>query len=198
MSEDERLAVYEQERDELAAAIVKAVQGQYIGKPPPLLTGWQERAVSAVLAAGWLPPAAVQEHVDAAVSVDFLRRVLAVFAFDNCDDLWWRTDGEYAPATFFVLCNDLFEWGTADVEPIRIEDLPLLEQTAEDVRPLVPMLNCVGDLFAARKRQMRPQGASYKYIPEVLWPLFDACGPERETGLLNPKKQPVQDGEQHG
>jgi hypothetical protein len=63
--EDERLAVYEREREELAAAIVKAVQGQYIGKPPPLLTGWQERAVSAVLTAGWLPPAAVQERVDA-------------------------------------------------------------------------------------------------------------------------------------
>lgn len=61
--EDERLAVYEREREELAAAIVKAVNGQYIGKPPPLLTGWQERAVSAVVAAGWLPPAAVQERV---------------------------------------------------------------------------------------------------------------------------------------
>lgn len=64
-AEAERLAVYEREREELAAAIVKAVQGQYIGKPPPLLTGWQERAVSAVLAAGWLPPAAVQERVEA-------------------------------------------------------------------------------------------------------------------------------------
>lgn len=62
-TEDERLAVYEDEREELAAAIVKAVNGQYFGQPPPLLTGWQERAVSAVLAAGWLPPAAVQERV---------------------------------------------------------------------------------------------------------------------------------------
>lgn len=66
--EDERLAVYEREREDLAAAIIKAVQGQYIGKPPPLLTGWQERAVSAVVAAGWLPPAAVQEWVDAEVA----------------------------------------------------------------------------------------------------------------------------------
>lgn len=64
VTEDERLAVYEREREELAAAIIKAVNGQYIGKPPPLLTGWQERAVSAVLTAGWLPPAAVQERVD--------------------------------------------------------------------------------------------------------------------------------------
>lgn len=62
-AEDERLAVYDREREELATAIVKAVNGQYIGKPPPLLTGWQERAVSAVVAAGWLPPAAVQERV---------------------------------------------------------------------------------------------------------------------------------------
>lgn len=62
-TEDERLAVYEGEREELAAAIGKAVNGQYIGKPPPLLTGWQERAVSAVIAAGWLPPAAVHERV---------------------------------------------------------------------------------------------------------------------------------------
>lgn len=66
--EDERLAVYEREREELAAAIIKAVNGQYIGKPPPLLTGWPERAVSAVLAAGWLPPAAVQEQVSGALA----------------------------------------------------------------------------------------------------------------------------------
>lgn len=127
---------------------------------------------------------------DAAAELDFIHRVLAVFAFDNCDDLWWRTDGEYAPVTLFVLCNDVFEWGTADAEPIRPEDLPLLEQAAEDVRPLVSMLNGVGDLYVARKRGMRPQGASYKYIDEKLWPLFNACGPERVTDLLNPKKQP--------
>lgn len=65
----ERLAVYEREREELAAAIIKAVNGQYIGKPPPLLTGWQERAVSAVLAAGWLPSAAVQERLDVETAV---------------------------------------------------------------------------------------------------------------------------------
>lgn len=121
---------------------------------------------------------------------DFMHRVLAVFAFDNTEDLWWRTDGEYAPVTFFALCNDLFAWGTADLERITPEDLPLLEQAAADVRPLVPMLNNVGELYCARKRGQRPQGAAYKFIPEVLWPLFDACGPERETGMLNPKQQP--------
>ena len=35
------------------------------------------------------------------------------------------------------------------------------------------------ELFSARVRKMRPQGASYKLYPKELWPLFDACGPER-------------------
>lgn len=33
---------------------------------------------------------------------------------------------------------------------------------------------------------MRPQGAYYKHIPEILWPLFNECGSEREAGLGNP------------
>lgn len=62
MADDPREVPYAQERAELEAAIVKAVQGQYIGKPPPLMTGWAERAVAAVVTAGWLPPAAVAEE----------------------------------------------------------------------------------------------------------------------------------------
>lgn len=44
----------------------------------------------------------------------------------------------------------------------------------------------IAELFAARVREMRPQGACYKGYPKDLWPLFDACGPERETGMGNP------------
>lgn len=44
----------------------------------------------------------------------------------------------------------------------------------------------ISELFAARVRGMRPQGACYKGYPKDLWPLFDACGPERETGMGNP------------
>lgn len=48
---------------------------------------------------------------------------------------------------------------------------------------------CVSDLFAARSRKMRPQGAAYKVrYPEELWGLFNAAGPEREVGLGNPRK----------
>lgn len=41
-------------------------------------------------------------------------------------------------------------------------------------------------LFACRSRKMRPQGACYPDDHPELWPLFDACGPEREVGMGNP------------
>ncbi|UDL15984.1 hypothetical protein QEH42_gp234 [Microbacterium phage Pumpernickel] len=47
---------------------------------------------------------------------------------------------------------------------------------------------CLPLLFAAKSRKMRPQGAYYKSIPENIWHLFDACGPEREVGMGNPRK----------
>jgi hypothetical protein len=51
----------------------------------------------------------------------------------------------------------------------------------------MPVWGC--DLFVCRERKMRPQGAVY---PEDrrFWPLFDACGPEREVGLGNPHASP--------
>jgi hypothetical protein len=46
----------------------------------------------------------------------------------------------------------------------------------------------VSDLFVARVRNMRPQGAAYKVrYPEEIWGLFNAAGPEREVGLGNPR-----------
>lgn len=50
-------------------------------------------------------------------------------------------------------------------------------------------LYSVADLFAARARKMRPQGAAYKVrYPEPLWESFNAAGPEREVGLGNPRE----------
>lgn len=130
----------------------------------------------------------------------FVRRVLA--AFDRCDmhsDLWWRTGERYGgrqyddPATFLVDCSDTFWWGTADCEEVTPENVGLLEQTFADLRvadgPGATVH--IGDLFAARIRKMRPQGACYakRYAPK-LWPLFDACGPERKVGLGNPYPRP--------
>ena len=40
---------------------------------------------------------------------DFILEVLkltAMFPNNLCDELLWRCDGEYAPITFFINCND--------------------------------------------------------------------------------------------
>ena len=126
----------------------------------------------------------------------FVMRVLQLFSFDNTEQVWWRTDGEYAPVTFFAQCSDFFFWGTADCERIDHADLDLLEQAFADARAADPGDGeaWAGELFCARKRGIRPQGACYKHIPKALWPLFDACGPEREPSIDNPRKRPSEDG----
>ncbi len=47
----------------------------------------------------------------------------------------------------------------------------------------------LADLFSARCRGERPQGAAYKVrYPEALWDEFNAAGPEREVGFGNPRE----------
>ena len=58
---------------------------------------------------------------EAVTDSEFILRVLGVFAFDDCDAVWWRVDGSYAPVTFLVKCSDTFDWGCADCEPVNPE-----------------------------------------------------------------------------
>jgi hypothetical protein len=126
-----------------------------------------------------------------------IRRLLRVFArADIHDELFWGfyEEGELK---FFALCSDIFEWGTADMEEIREEDLDLLEQTHRDLmavsiadRTQAWAVAWTAELYAARKRQKRPQGAVYANMPEEIRPLFDACGPERKVDVFNPSEQP--------
>jgi hypothetical protein len=89
--------------------------------------------------------------------------------------MFFRTDGEYAPITFFANCGDLFYWATSDLEKITPENVEILEQSFADA-------SFHGDtLFCARVRKMRPQGACYKHWSADLQRLFDACGPAREV-----------------
>jgi hypothetical protein len=123
--------------------------------------------------------------------IDYAHEVLDLFAFDNTGDIWWRTDGEYAPVTFFVLCSDLFWWGTSDLERITPDNLPALKQAFVDAGEAADDgAGMAAYLFCARQRGMRPQGAQYKHIDKELWPLFDACGPARVVELGNPKHHP--------
>jgi hypothetical protein len=117
-------------------------------------------------------------------------RTLAVFAPDYNLGIFWRLDGEYAPITFIADVSDVFWWGAADGEEIRMADVPLLEQAAADLAQAGEDCSWVGELYAARKRQTRPQGAMYSRIPAALHPLFDAAGSSRATGLGNPHHYP--------
>jgi len=118
---------------------------------------------------------------------DLALRVLRVFAFDKTEMVWWRTDEEYAPVTFFVNCNDLFFWGCSDCEPITAENIELLERTAAEIHD--DHKQFMGELFVARWRKMRPQGACYKSWPDHIKELFNACGPERSIDIGNPYTQ---------
>jgi hypothetical protein len=61
---DDRLAQYEQECAELARVIEMAVDGQH--------ADWSEQAAAAVVNAGWLPPDAVAEMIQAQIEQETL------------------------------------------------------------------------------------------------------------------------------
>lgn len=113
--------------------------------------------------------------------------------FEAQDDIWWRCDGEYAPITFYAMCNDFFYWGVSDAEEITTHTLPVLREAFEACEAVEPTIGCCFGmmLYCAKIRKLRPQGSVYRNtIPESLWPLFDECGPPREIGFGNPESQP--------
>lgn len=129
----------------------------------------------------WFPP-----HTEALC--EFMLDLLGLLAEHYAHDMvWWRTDEDYAPITFFVNANDLFAWGCSDAVTVTAENLPLLKQAIADCNDVDPVLGIFTafSLFACRVEKMRPQGAAYPRN-EAFWPLFDACGPERQKDLGNP------------
>lgn len=124
----------------------------------------------------------------------FVCRVLGLFDGWGADwsELFWRTDREYAPVTFFANCNDLFSWGCADSEEITPSNVVELERAVADCRAAggeQSVAHAVA-LFCARLRRMRPQGVCYDGVAPAVAALFDACGPPRATGLGNPRPHP--------
>lgn len=115
-----------------------------------------------------------------------IRRLLGIAAkWDLFGDLYWTEDLQ-----FDVNVNDVFFWGCSDGEYIETdEDIDALEQACRDCDAAWKGHGHYGSmLYAARRRGLRPQGAAYP--PRELWDLFDEAGPERETGLRNPKPHP--------
>jgi len=129
--------------------------------------------------------------MDEALNSEELLQVLRLFAFDNTDQLFWSFD-DNDKLTIAVMCNDFFDWGTADCEEITPADISALTDAFVDARAATGQrFESGGELWCARKRGMRPQGACYKYVDESLWPLLDAAGPVREIGLRNPYSCPA-------
>jgi len=137
---------------------------------------------------------------------DYIVEVLKTFRdLDTEEELYWRF-GEDGEPIFWVLCSDLFHWASADGEDLLPEDLPLLRQCIEDLKKTEAGIweLYVGELFASRKRGMRPMSlwlqrlrtgsygeekrtpekiaewnAKYGETHERLYQLFLATGPER-------------------
>lgn len=116
------------------------------------------------------------------VTKEFILDVLDTFGHGMGELISWRTDGEYAPVTFWVNCNDLFYWACSDCEDITPENMPILKQAFADLEEAYPDIGkCwAGELFAARVRGMRPQRPVLDKYDERIRPLFLAAGPERD------------------
>lgn len=124
------------------------------------------------------------------MNCDLAYEVLRIFALADCrDELFWTAQPEKG-MKFFAQCSDVFWWATADLEEITEEDLSLLKQCYQDLKP-IDMRHYLPELYAARKRGLRPQGAWYGVAARIdhegLAELFDAAGPPREADILNPK-----------
>lgn len=122
---------------------------------------------------------------------EYVVTVIRAFQDSDCDgDLYGRVD-ENGDVYFLVGVNDVFWWATADCERIRPDDLPLLAECVKDLAPTDDPF-FLPELFAARKRRMRPQhpfARTYDkerrgYFEDQLDPsaraLFDAAGPVRD------------------
>jgi hypothetical protein len=129
---------------------------------------------------------------------NFLRDVLEIFyRADAREYLLWSFEGSGGRLRLWANCSDVFAWGGADSEEITPTMLPLLGVAFADLKA-IDRTHWLAELYAARVRGMRPQGAAYprsdeKHAAQVA-ALFDACGPEREVGLGNPKPRPEYEG----
>lgn len=111
----------------------------------------------------------------------FMERLLRVIeAAENNEDLLWReqADGSWK---FFVICNDVFWWATADLEEITPDNIHLLEESYRDLKAIDYVeTSFTSMLFAARSRGMRPQYPAYPKFFDKVSALLDAAGPPRE------------------
>ncbi len=103
----------------------------------------------------------------------FIENVLEITSFDLCDDLWWRTDSEYGPITFFIQCSDSFGYACADAEEITEEDVDNLRKAVQDIREHNVSATWGPLLYVARKRNMQPLKELLKMMSDNERVLFE-------------------------
>lgn len=107
---------------------------------------------------------------------------------------WWADYTADDELKCTINCSDLFFWGCSDSEEVELSNLHLVQEAHDELKAL----NISGhafeahtnELFCAKSRKMRPQGAYYAEWNPIVWPLFNACGPYREACFGNPKATP--------
>jgi hypothetical protein len=101
---------------------------------------------------------------------------------DDYESLMWRVDmrpGMDRAVKVFARCSDWFAWGSADAEEITKDDIPLLRRSLADLQK-ADAEYYLAELFASRKRGMRPQKPCYKDMEAPVAALFDACCTDEE------------------
>ena len=111
-------------------------------------------------------------------------------AFEKAGDyesLSWRVThdpGREADVKLFAGCSDFFYLATADCEEIEAGDIDLLEQCLADLSGTGEEFY-LAELFAARKRKMRPLKSAYKGMSPAVAALFDGCSTEEERAEVD-------------
>jgi hypothetical protein len=114
-------------------------------------------------------------------TIEEVKTVVAAANQHDVDLFWYINDDDEVRAAVNV--NDVFFWGCSDCEDVEAEDVPLFNHSFT-----LGGHQYGAEIYAARKRGMRPQNAVVNKAPhEVKRALLDA-GPVREVGAGNPKE----------
>lgn len=115
-------------------------------------------------------------------TIEDVRTVVAA-AYDMDLDFFWHIDDDTDEVRAALNVNDTFWWGAADCEIVEAEDIPLLKEMYD-----IGGYKYVADLFASRKRGIRPQNAVINGATPEVRAVFLEAGPERPVDFLNPKE----------
>lgn len=119
-------------------------------------------------------------------------RVMAAFEkADDYESLMWRVKLRpyyVTQITMLALCSDFFYLATADCEEIEAGDIALLEQCLADLTGTGEEF-WLAELFAARKRKMRPHRSACKGMAAPVAALFDACSTEEERAGIDQRER---------